>query len=120
MLKQLLALSLFITCSSNAMNDEIRRSRNEIMNELYTASKEDRSPSPIVIQEMEQIADIAFEYNDADLLIVGAPYLCKKTLLRMSDSYLQKIRENALAGQFNREIAVILSAMTRNLQNKAQ
>jgi nucleotide-binding universal stress UspA family protein len=118
MLKQVLALSLFFVLSSNAMNDELRISRNNIMNEFYVASKENRSPSPVVIQEMEQIADQIFEHGDADLLVVGAPYLSKGTLLRMSDGCVQKLRANALSGESNIETAAILGALTRNLQKK--
>lgn len=119
MLKQALALSLFFVFSSNAMNESLSQSRNNIMNEFYVASKECRSPSPVAIQAMEQIADQAFALNDADLLVVGAPYMSKGTLMRMSDGCVKKLRANALSGQSNIETAAILGAMTRNLQTKA-
>ena len=119
MLKQTLVLSLFFVLSSRAMDQEtnsLKLSRNDIMDEFYLASKESRSPSPIVVDQIEKMADEAVEQDDSDLLVPAAQHLKKETLLRMSDGCLGKIRANSLAGKPQTNAVAILSAINTHLQ----
>ncbi len=121
MLKQTLVLSLFFVFSSRAMNEasnHLQFSRDDIMNEFYLASKESRSPSPVVIGHLEEIAYEAVGQGDSDLLVPAAQHLKKATLLRMSDGCLEKIRANSLAGKPQTNTVEIWRAINTHLQKR--
>jgi hypothetical protein len=121
MVKKALAFTLFYVFSSQGMQDSLRISREDIIDEVMLAAKEQRAPSPLVVDNIEAVVTTVLAHEDTDLaadMATAAQHLKRATLLRASDSCLAAIRSNALAQKSITAPIVVLQAIQKELQQK--
>lgn len=119
MVKKVLAFALFYALSSQGMQDSLRLSREDIIDEVMLAAKEQRAPSPLVVDNIETVVATVLDHGDTDLasdMATTTQHLKRATLLRASDSCLATIRSHSLAERSNTASIMLLQIIQKELQ----